>query len=124
MYLRTIRGTAQKLVQGARSRASKRLQPCEVDLDDILDMMFEQRRRCYYSGIPLVLSQPHSHWRVSLERFNNDEGYVRKNCALVCHEFNTPDYCRNRAVHAVSGTAQWSRDKVEQVWGPLPEWLR
>lgn len=59
----------------------------------------------------------HSHWLMSLERLSNDQGYVTTNCVLVAAEFNTSDHSRNRAVWEVFGTAQWSKEKANYIWG-------
>ena len=71
--------------------------------------------------MPLECLQRNSHWRISLERLDNNLGYDMENCVLIAAEFNTSDQSRNKAKGKVSGTAQWSRAKVQYVWGPLPE---
>jgi len=61
---------------------------------------------------------------MSVERLENDMGYVPENCVLVAAEFITPDNSRNTAVYPVYGTAQWSQAKVAQVWGDTcPQFL-
>lgn len=115
-YYRTLRGLVQTLVRGARSRSLARgLRPTLV-LDHVLDMLLEQRGCCFYSGVPLELTLPNSHWRVSLERLDNIRGYTKENCVLIAAEFNTSDYSRPPVrVGEVSGTAQWSKEKVQAV---------
>ena len=54
---------------------------------------------------------------MSIERLDNSIGYTIQNCVLVAIEFNTGDWSRNNAVTKVFGTAQWSREKVEHIWG-------
>merc|ERR1712183_837446 len=80
-------------------------------------MMLCQRGCCYYSGVPMELVTPHSHWRVSLERVDNSLGYSKANCVLIAAEFNSPDYTylAIRKHKPVSGSAQWSRQKVSAV---------
>lgn len=80
-------------------------------------MLERQEGRCFYSGIPINLFGPHMHWKASLERLCNEDGYTVANCVFVAAEFNTSDHSRNHAVNKVHGTAQWSRDKVQQVLG-------
>ena len=46
-----------------------------------------------------------------------------ENCVLIAIEFNTADHSRNIAVTEVFGTAQWSKEKVDHVWG-LNGWAR
>lgn len=106
------------LLNSARFRAARRGMECSVTCDDLLDLLLVQEGRCFYSGVPMECRLPNSHWRMSLERFDNGRGYVLGNIALVAAEFNTPDNSRNRGADIVYGTAQWSRDKVEHVWGP------
>lgn len=80
-------------------------------------MLWSQGGRCYYSGVPIEYLQPHSDWRISLERLNNEVGYLRWNCVLVACEFNSFDFPRNRALN-IHGSQQWSRQKVALIWGP------
>ena len=117
----TLRGAAQVLICNARSRAAQRGHQCTLNVGNVLDMLWSQGARCYYSGVPLECLQPNSHWRMSLERLDNNLGYDMENCVLIAAEFNTSDQSRNKATGEVSGTAQWSRAKVQYVWGPLPE---
>lgn len=117
-YSRTLRGTAVRMAADARTRDRLRHQASNITADDILDMLQAQQGRCYYSGVPLEYSRTHSDWRVSLERLDNGVRYVLGNVALVAHEFNTSDHSRNvPVVNEVRGTAQWSKTKVEYVWG-------
>ena len=117
----TLRGAAQVLITNARRRAARRGHQCTLNVGNVLDMLWSQGARCYYSGVPLECLQPNSHWRMSLERLDNNLGYDMENCVLIAAEFNTSDQSRNKAKGEVSGTAQWSRAKVQYVWGPLPE---
>lgn len=115
IHLGTLRGSIVNVLSNAASRAKGRGQICDITRDGILDKLWEQQGRCYYSGVPLDF-RPHSDWRMSLERICNDEGCTLDNCVWVAHEFNTPDYSRNRAKCTVQGTAQWSKAKVDFVW--------
>lgn len=114
-YYQTLRGKAQAMVSNARARSKQRGHACTITYEDIIDMVLAQCGRCYYSGVPMELQMAHSHWTMSLERLDNDHGYTVGNCVLVASEFNTPDQSRNKAVWPVSGTAQWSREKVQEV---------
>eukprot|EP00438_Fugacium_kawagutii_P013946 Skav203412 [mRNA] locus=scaffold1743:246905:256066:- [translate_table: standard] len=95
----------------------KRSQEFSLTLPQVLNMLERQCGRCYYSGVLLEYKQIHADWRLSIERLNNAYGYTVENCVLIAIEFNTPDHSRNIAVTEVFGTAQWSREKVEHVWG-------
>lgn len=113
----TLRGCVQPLLKHPRQRAKLRSQPFTLTFDDVLHMLWEQRGRCCYSGVPVNFWLPNSHWRISLERLDNKSGYTRGNCVLVAAEFNSSDYSSRTKADLVSGTAQWSKEKVAQVWG-------
>ncbi|CAE7273342.1 unnamed protein product [Symbiodinium sp. CCMP2456] len=112
-YHRTLRGNASVLVCAARRRSREKGWDSSLDRDDIFQMLLEQGGRCNYSGVPMEILVPHSHWRMSLERLNNSEGYRRQNCALVAAEFNSGDFSRALGVKQadVEGSAQWSAEK-------------
>jgi len=116
-YARTLRGNTTVLLGGARTRSASRGQAFDLTVDFLLETLWRQGGRCFYSRVPLEYKIPQSAWRMSLERLDNDFGYIAENCVLVAAEFNTPDYSRNKAVTPVSGTAQWSQAKVAHVWG-------
>lgn len=118
-YGRTLRGNVVRLLQSAQAHSKHLGEPCDLHHGDILDLLIEQRGRCYYSGVPMEYRIPHSHWRMSLERLDNNAGYTTGNCVLIALEFNTSDFSKNKNVVSVSGTAQWSRDKVQYVWKPV-----
>ena len=83
LYMRTLRGNAVGLVLKARRRDSFRGRVCTMHMSDILDKLWEQKGRCYYSQMPMEFIQPNSHWRMSLERIDNRQGYSVNNCVLV-----------------------------------------
>ncbi|CAE8651769.1 unnamed protein product, partial [Polarella glacialis] len=117
-YRRTLSGNAERLVASATYRSKKRNHKNTLTKDDILDMIWDQKGCCAYSGIAMQMCIPNSHWRMSLERKDNNLGYNLENCVLVASEFNTSDYSRQRGVRAneVFGTVQWSAEKVSAVF--------
>ena len=115
-YYWTLRGKSKGLANSARRRSKLRGQGCEIDYADILQMLLEQHGRCFYSGVPLQYHYPHTDWMMSLERLDNNLGYVAGNCVLIASEFNTTDHSRH-AVGEVRGSSQWSLAKVMHVWG-------
>ena len=113
----TLRGHVQLRLVGAKFNSKKRGQEFSLTLLQVLDMLEKQCGRCHYSGVPLEYKQIHAPWRLSIERLNNSVGYTAENCVLVAIEFNTSDQSRNKAVTKVFGTAQWSPEKAEHIWG-------
>eukprot|EP00438_Fugacium_kawagutii_P031700 Skav232929 [mRNA] locus=scaffold1477:1062154:1062993:- [translate_table: standard] len=116
-YASTLRGHITNLLKHARQSAKKRGQLASLTMEQVLGMLEQQGGRCYYSGVLLEYKQVHTDWRMSIERLDNSKGYTAENCVLIAVEFNTSDFSRNKAVMKVFGTAQWSREKVEHVWG-------
>merc|ERR1711990_878845 len=57
-YRCTLRGKAVSMVCSARYRAKARERHCLLTYSDILDMLWEQGARCYYSGVPMEYLQP------------------------------------------------------------------
>ena len=120
-YRSTLRGHLKAILFGAQSRSKLRGQECSISLSNLLCLLARQQGRCFYSGVPLQYKEVHTNWRLSLERLNNEVGYTEENCVLIAIEFNSSDHSRNVAVTEIFGTAQWSRAKVQHVWGTLDE---
>ena len=119
-YLQTLRGHAHQLLGTARNRAAKASWSgkFELSLQHLLDMLWHQRGRCFYSGVPLHCAKGPADWVWTLERLCNDVSYTKQNSVLIAREFNTSDHSRNIGVRSqVVGTAQWSRHKASLVWG-------
>ena len=116
-HYRTLRGYFLTCLGNARFRAKRKPWNVTLTLEDLLQMVERRNGLCAYSGVPMEMCLPHSHWRMSLERLNNSKGYSSENCVLVAGEFNTGDFSQNRGVDAqrVTGSAQWSREKVRSV---------
>ena len=118
LHHRTLRGGLLHFLQSARLRAKEKPWNVTLTFEDLLEMVEQQNCRCAYSGVPMEMLVPNSHWRMSLERLNNSEGYSRENCVLIACEFNTGDCSRHRGVDAktVEGSGQWSLQKVRAVF--------
>ena len=118
LHHRTLRGSLLHLLRGARPRAKGKPWNVTLTFEDLLEMVEQQNGRCAYSGVPMEMLLPNSHWRMSLERLNNSEGYSRENCVLIACEFNTGDCSQHRGVDAktVEGSGQWSLWKVRAVF--------
>eukprot|EP00438_Fugacium_kawagutii_P031688 Skav232917 [mRNA] locus=scaffold1477:695670:696545:- [translate_table: standard] len=109
----TLRGHVKRLLTNGKKKGMT----FSLTGDQVLSMLEQQGGRCYYSGVPLQYKQVHTDWRMSIERLDNSKGYTAENWVLIAIEFNTGDFSRNTAVTKVFGTAQWSREKVEHIWG-------
>ena len=114
-YRSTLRGWSINVASSAQKRDHKRGWQSNIDADYLLDLVLEQRGLCAYSGIPMELLIPHSHWRVSIERINTRQGYLKGNCCLIAAEFNTPVRKVCDEAGAPTGSAQWSKQKVQEV---------
>ena len=120
IWLQTMRGHALTQLCTARHRVAKRTYTgtFNLELNDILSMLWTQGGRCYYSGVPLHCAAGPADWVWSIERLDNSVTYSKENCVLIAQEFQTSDHSRNKAKHTVFGTAQWSRRKACHIWGP------
>ena len=69
-WRQTLRGFVSKLVNNARIRHNlgKWQGEFELDLNVVLDILWQQRGRCFYSDIPLRYGQSNVDWKMSLER--------------------------------------------------------
>ena len=70
LYLRTLRGHALSLLSSARGRGAKgRFRGSFlIDIHDLLDMLWRQGGRCFYSGVPLRCASGPADWVWSIER--------------------------------------------------------
>ena len=83
--MKTVRRSIQLMINRARNR--HRLGTWhgdfELELDDVLGMLWAQGGRCYYSGAPLRYGQSNVDWPMSLERLDNTKTYTKANACLV-----------------------------------------
>eukprot|EP00397_Hematodinium_sp_SG-2012_P046974 GEMP01053257.1.p1 GENE.GEMP01053257.1~~GEMP01053257.1.p1 ORF type:complete len:339 (+),score=19.92 GEMP01053257.1:383-1399(+) len=114
MRVRSAKSSARKRVEKGREVAGIFV----LTINDVVDVYKRQHGLCYYSGIKMLL-EPCSDWMCSVERLDNNRGYVVDNVVLICAEFQTSDYS-GKAKFPVKGSAQWSKEKVDM----LVRWLR
>jgi hypothetical protein len=113
-----MRGFVISLVGAARSRTVKRNKKgrdleFNITAEDIYDLILSQKGRCYYSSIPLVYAIK-SDWMCSIERLDNEVGYVKNNTVLICNEFNSSDMtCLASDKEDITGSGQWSPEKFD-----------
>lgn len=96
----------KKLATTARKNAKRRLKngrteagEFKIDWRDVQTLYVEQHGLCAVSDMPLLLKQ--GAWMCSLNRIDDDFGYVPQNVELVCYEFNT--------------VAKWSRSFLQNL---------
>jgi hypothetical protein len=77
-----------------------------VEVSDVYNMLLNQKGRCAYTNVPLRVT---GHWKFSIERVNDDIGYLVSNVVLVVAEVNNG--CNRKD--------KWSRAKAEFYWGPI-----
>ena len=101
-YRTTLNGALRELMNSAKSRVK------DIEGDrGLFDLTFEymtemyerQQGLCHYSKIEMTFQGA---FKMSLERRDNDKGYIESNVALICLEFNIEN-------------AQWSLQKVSDV---------
>ncbi|CAE7729359.1 pmpB [Symbiodinium sp. CCMP2592] len=114
-YRSTLRGWSVRAAHNARYRDRQKGWQCDVNAGHLLDLVLEQGGLCAYSGVPMELLKPHSHWRASIERIDNRQGYVKENCCLIAAEFNSAVHKTCNEEGSSGGSAQWSRQKVQEV---------
>lgn len=111
-YANTFGGFLNQLFRTAKKNAIKRVSKgrqsagkFEITVDDIHKLWKKQNGLCYYSKIPMV-TQTCSNWQASLERLDNNNGYVIDNIVLCCLEFNHK--------------TKWSQEKINYLFSPHP----
>eukprot|EP00397_Hematodinium_sp_SG-2012_P042571 GEMP01047121.1.p1 GENE.GEMP01047121.1~~GEMP01047121.1.p1 ORF type:complete len:335 (+),score=15.42 GEMP01047121.1:42-1046(+) len=118
----TLRSTMLQILKSAKGSSIRRsLIPqrfeagrFEVDLDDLLSLWQKQVGRCAYSDLVLNI-QRYTPWRLSLERLDNNLGYIPENIVFSCAEFNTSDHSMRAKYGVVHGSSKWSRNKVQML---------
>jgi hypothetical protein len=100
-FLKNLLDTSKKSTK-TRNNASKNHEH-NITIDYLIKMYEEQEGKCYISGILLNLKTC-SQWQCSLERINNDIGYVEGNVCLICIEFQT-------------GLYQWTKNNWNEFCG-------
>jgi hypothetical protein len=102
-YRKTLNGNLCSLLSSSKSSAKKRFDKGRIEagifeliIDDLKTLWENQNGKCYYSGIQMNYDK--NEWKVSLERLNENLGYIKNNVVLCCLEFN--------------GTSQWTQQKI------------
>lgn len=103
----TFNGYLSKLLSHAKQHSKnmgKKGRTCAAEFNITLEYLKElyksQKGRCYYSNMKMSLKTC-SNWQLSLERLDNNKGYVIGNVVFICLELNT--------------SVQWSKDKINDI---------
>ncbi len=118
-YASTPRGKLMERLSGAKKRTQarvsrsdiKRNNSFDIDFDFLVELYYQQKGLCAYSGIPLTFGlYLEQDWVISIERKNPLKGYTKENVCLICFEFNSSD--RTAITNDVeSGSSGWNSDK-------------
>ena len=118
----TLRSKLLSLVSSSKQGIAKRNKSKwrqEIPLDhtltfeELLDMYKKQVGRCAYSNQVLQLK---GMYMMSLERINTKKGYTKKNCCLICIEFNSGDWSIVKCEEDQrEGSSGWTKNKVKLV---------
>ena len=106
-YYNTLNGTLRVLIASSKGSAKKRGKIPGRELAGVHDITFEdleelweqQKGLCHHSKIPMNYDK--HEWQVSLDRLNNDLGYIKSNIVLSVNELN--------------GSINWSHEKIQEM---------
>ena len=99
-FMGIILTSAEKHANFHLSKGRKEAGIFDLTLEQLVYLWARQNGKCYYSGIPIV-PLSHSNWQCSLERLDDNLGYIMDNVAFICLELNV--------------AAKWTLDKIKQV---------
>lgn len=78
----------------------------DLTVEYLKELYEKQNGKCYISGKELSTNM-HSDWKISIERLNQNNGYIKENIAFICLEFQ-------------SGFRQWNKEKFQQFCENYP----
>ncbi len=112
-YLDSWRASLLRIFYGAKGTAKRRGMTFELTLDEMINILVNQKGLCYYSGVPM--SHLSGDYKMSPERLNVHDTYTVSNTVLICQEFNTFDQTRLKKAESNEGCSGWSRAKYAIV---------
>jgi hypothetical protein len=77
---------ARELFRSAQRRAKKKKVACNITLDWVAARV--ENGACELSGIPFELAGVRNAYQPSIHRLNNNRGYTKRNCKVVCWGLN------------------------------------
>jgi hypothetical protein len=94
-----------------------------LEIEYLRQLYEEQNGRCYISNVKMSL-QAHSDFKMSIERIDETEGYVKGNVKLICLEFQngqrqwTPtkfqDFCNN--YYSFQTITETEREEIQKLY--------
>jgi len=85
--------TLNQLLEDAKKRIDKKNLCCDVTVDDLVELWCQQQGRCAKSRLPMSLTagthKDRNYYKVSIDRRDSSQGYVKNNIQLVCYYYNT-----------------------------------
>ena len=89
-YISLLLRTARTSSKRREKKKTKRDHTFTLSLQDIIDLINNQKGLCAVSGIPLTYGCNKS-WSASLDRIDISKSYTKENVQIVCGEFNCHD---------------------------------
>jgi len=101
LMLNTAKGNAKK---NKRKKIS-------LTLNELFEIYLEQKGLCYVSFRKLQLN---GDYQMSIERKNQNLGYTKDNCCLICIEFNVAEWdIFNKSSETTEKTSGWNKEKIK-----------
>jgi hypothetical protein len=96
------------LYQGAKKSAKRRLEKGRIDAgkvditkDYLIELYNKQNGKCFYSGIDMIYIL-NNEFKISIDRIDNEKGYIKGNIVLCCLEFNN--------------STKWTNEKIIEMY--------
>ena len=86
-YLKTLYAKSKASVKKGR----RRVMEFDITVKDVIDLYYKQQGRCALSGVIMTHhldGTGHKEFNISIDRLNNDKGYIPNNIRLVAYRLN------------------------------------
>lgn len=123
VWYRTVMGLSEN-ISNSKKRAAKFGWECDLTIPYLAKLWFKQKGRCALTGIMLQYEsgdlQSKNPYRTSVDRIDNNRGYVQGNVRLLTHWANNakstwPDEIFVKFVNASSKRAKMLMENLEFV---------